>query len=250
MLAFIDESGHPHPNDPATRPVVVATCISERDARRIGGRIHALKRDALGRERIEMKGRSLINRHTFRRKTDYVAFVEEFFSALLNLPVTVFGVIMERPSVSHSSDTSYLPAQFRYLVQRIELSAESRDEMATILFDGSAGQLGGLSFKFDAFLYRSEEGRACSHITDAPFFGDSKASSGIQIADMVASVVRQYEEAELYRTVPTGDQFLLAIRRYHRIIEQKTVDQMSHDGYHRPGLHRLPAEQGEFQNVK
>ena len=69
---------------------------------------------------------------------------------------------------------------------------------------------------------------------------------GVQIADMIASVIRQYEEAELYKSVPAGDTFLLAIRRYHRIIEQKTVDQTSHDGYPRPGLYRMPAEQGAF----
>ena len=246
MLAFIDESGHPHPNDPATRPVVAAVCFSERESRRIGGRIHGLKRDVLGRERIEIKGRNIINRRTFRRKPDYAAFVEEFFSAVLNLPLVVFGVVMERPSAVQAPDSNFLPTQFRYLVQRIELLAESQDEMATILFDGSAGQLGGLSFKFDSFLYRSEEGRASTHVTDTPFFGDSKASSGIQIADMVASVLRQYEEAEIYRR-PPSDPYLLAIRRYYRIIEEKTLDQTSHDGYQRPGIYRMPAEQGNLE---
>lgn len=114
--------------------------------------------------------------------------------------------------------------------------------MATLLFDGAAGQLGGLSFKFGAYLYRSDEGRASVNITDTPFFGDSKASAGIHIADMIASVIRHYQEAELYRTnPPIGDAFLLAIRRYYRVIEQKTVDQTSHDGYPRPGLYRMTA---------
>ena len=47
MLAFIDESGHPHENDPSTRPVVVAVCFEEEDSRYISGRIHAMKRDIL-----------------------------------------------------------------------------------------------------------------------------------------------------------------------------------------------------------
>ena len=196
-----------------------------------------------------MKGLRLINRATFRRRPDIVAFVEEFFSALLNLPITVFAVIIERPSVAPNAGDARLPDQFRFLTQRVQLLAESREEMATLLFDGSAGQLGGLSFKFSSFLYRSEEGRACTNITDTPFFGDSKASAGVQIADMIASVIRQYEEAELYRSVPTGDAFLLTVRRYYRIIEQKTLDQTSHDGYGRPGLYRMPAEQGALPGV-
>lgn len=48
------------------------------------------------------------------------------------------------------------------------------------------------------------------------------------------------------KSAPAGDTFLLAIRRYHRIIERKIVDQTSHDGYARPGLYRMPAEQGAF----
>lgn len=246
MLVYLDESGHPHPNDPATRPVVVAVCVQEQDARKVAGRLHGLKRDVLGRERMEMKGVRLLNRTTFRRRPAVVAFVEEFFSALLNLPITVFAMVMERPSVAPDPSDMKLPDQFRFLMQRVQLLAESKDEMATLLFDGSAGQLGGLSFKFGAFLYRSEEGRACTNITDTPFFGDSRASAGVQIADMVASVIRQYEEAELYKQVPAEDQFLWAIRRYYRIIEQKTVDQVSHDGFQRPGLYRMAAEQGNL----
>ncbi len=246
MLVYLDESGHPHPNDPSKRPVVVAACIQDRDARTVAGRLHGLKRDVLGKERMEMKGVRLINRSTFRRRTAEAAFVEEFFSALLNLPITVFAVIMERPIIAPDPKDTKLPDQFRFLTQRVQLLAESKEEMATLLFDGAPGQLGGLSFKFGGFLYRSEEGRACTNITDIPFFGDSKASAGVQIADMIAAVIRQYEEAELYKRVPVGDTFLLAIRRYYRIIEQKTVDQVSHDGYSRPGLYRMPVEQSSF----
>ncbi len=239
MLVYLDESGHPHPNDPATRPVVVAVCVQDDDARTVAGRIHALKRDVLGKERMEMKGARLITRPTFRRRPMEVAFVEEFFGTLLNLPVTIFAVIMERPATAPDKSSNLLPNQYRFLTQRVQLLAEAKDEMAAMLIDGSPSQVGGLSFKFESFLYRSEEGRACSNISEAPFFGDSRASAGVQIADMVASVVRLYEEAQLFSSVPSGDPFLLAIRRFYRVIEQKTVDQTSHEGQPRPGLYRM-----------
>ena len=89
MLAFIDESGHPHPNDPNQRPVVVAVCMEERQGRLVAGRLHGLKRDFLGRERTELKGNKFINRRAFRRKPDYVSFLEELFNTLLNMPLTV-----------------------------------------------------------------------------------------------------------------------------------------------------------------
>ena len=243
MLVFIDESGHPHPNDPTSRPVVTAVCISDSDSRMISGRLHSLKRDNLGNERMELKAQNLINRRTFRRKPDYQQFLEEFFSAVLNLPVTVFAAIMEQPFPFPSGGSNILPNRFRYLVQRVELLAEERSEMATLMFDGQPNLYGGVSWQFNSFLYRSEEGRACTHITDAPSFVDSRASAGIQIADLTASVIRFYQEAELFRTGPPAtDQFLFAIRRWYRIIEQKTRNDLtSHDGYARAGLYRMSA---------
>ena len=67
MLAFIDERGQPHPNDSNERPVMVAVCIEAEHSRLISDRIHALKRDILNRERLELKGANLLNRTTYRR---------------------------------------------------------------------------------------------------------------------------------------------------------------------------------------
>ena len=245
MLVFIDESGHPHPNDSTSRPVVAAVCISDVDSRAISARLHSLKRDNLGNERMELKGRNLINRHTFRRKPDYQQFLEEFFSAVLNLPLIIFASIMEQPFPHPSSESNMLPNRFRYLVQRVELLAEERNEMATLMFDGQPNLYGGVGWQFNGFLYRSEEGRACTHITDAPSFVDSRSSAGLQIADLTASVIRLFQEAELFRAAPPArDGFLFAIRRWQRIIEQKTRNDLtSHDGHARVGLYRMP--QGE-----
>lgn len=190
---------------------------------------------------MELKGVNLLNRHTYRRKPDYVNFLDEFFSAVLNLPLTIFAMVMEAPFPLIPPQPNLLPERFRYLVQRIELLAENMGEMATLMFDGSASLYGGLGWQFNGFLYRSDEGRACVHITDAPSFVDSKTSAGIQVADLTASVIRQYEEAELYRSAPpAGEQYLFAIRRWYRILEQKTRDDLiSHDGFNRPGFFRL-----------
>jgi len=242
MLIFIDESGHPHVNDPTTRPVVVAICMSDKDSRAISGRIHGLKRDILGREQMELKAVNMINRRTFRRKPDFVQFLDEFFSALLNLPINVFSVVMEAPFAAIQPGNNLLPNRFRYLVQRVQLLAEEQNEMATLLFDGSASLYGGLGWQFNSYLYRSDEGRACTQITDAPSFVDSQTSAGIQIADLSASVIRQYEEAGLYMSSPpAGDLYLFAIRRWYRILEQKAKDLVSHDGFNRPAFYRLTA---------
>ena len=73
-----------------------------------------------------MKGARLITRPTFRRRQMQVAFVEEFFDTLLNLPVTIFAVIMERPVSAPDKSSNLLPNQYRFLTQRVQLLAEAK----------------------------------------------------------------------------------------------------------------------------
>ena len=241
MLAFIDESGHPHPNDSNERPVVVAVCIEAEHSRLISGRIHALKRDILNRERLELKGANLLNRTTHLRKPDYANFAEEFYDTLMGLPVTVFAVVMETPFTLRESENDLLPNRFRYLVQRVQLLAEEKDKMATILFDGTPDLYQDVGWKFNSFLYRSEEGRACDRITDAPAFVDSVTSAGIQIADLVAYVVRKYQEEVFDASPPAEDLYLPAIRRWYGRIMRKTVDLTTDDGEEWRGIYFMPA---------
>ena len=151
---------------------------------------------------------------------------------------------MHAPFDEQADEGNLLPNRFRYLVQRVELLAEEKGKMATIMFDGAPNLYGEVGWKFNRFLYRSDEGRACTHITDAPAFVDSRTSAGIQIADMVASVIRQYEQAELYRTnPPQGDLYLYAIRRWYDVIDRTTRDLKNHEGEHRRGFYRM--QEGE-----
>lgn len=247
MLAFFDESGHPHPRDASTRPVCVTVCISEKSSHFISGRLHALKRDITGREDAELKAKRLLTRGTFRRIMEKRELVEAFFDLVRNLPITVFAVIMDRPLNVPDSSHNHLPSQFRYLLQRCDLFAQETAEMVTILFDGDCS-FGNLSLRFNRFLYRSNEGRVMSTITDAPFFVDSRVTAGIQIADMVAGVVRIYAENDLHKGVPTGDSFLSAIQRYYKAIQEKTKDQTSPEGWPRAGIYFMP-EKDHYQRL-
>ena len=74
---------------------------------------------------------------------------------------------MQAPFAEQANKDNLLPNRFRYLVQRIELLAEEKDKMATIMFDGAPNLYGEVGWKFNSYLYRSDEGRACTHITDA-----------------------------------------------------------------------------------
>ena len=237
MLAFIDESGHPNPKDQNNRPVVVAVCFDEQNARTISGQVHAMKRDVLGRERDELKGREILNRPTHRRLPEARAFADDFFAALRNLPITIFATVMEAP-FGPPQEGGFLENRFRFLLQRIELLAEEHDVFANVLFDGHSGQLSGLSDRFSSYLFRSAEGRANVHIADTPAFVDSASSVGVQIADLCAYVVRVYQQNGLFNSTPAqGDEYLVAIRRWYRIIEERTKNLVAHNGELRRGFY-------------
>ena len=134
MLVFIDESGHPHPNDPSTRPVLSAVCFAERDSRSINRQLFRTKRLLLGDERtgLELKAHDLLKRSTFRRKPELRELVESVFDLIRNFPITIFAVTMERPAQALPRQTIHLPRQYRYILQRVNTLLLDETAMAVI----------------------------------------------------------------------------------------------------------------------
>jgi hypothetical protein len=245
IFAFMDESGHPHPKDAASRPVLVSVCIQAEYLRAVCIELNRLKRRILQKDHsnFEAKGRKLINRRTFHKIPEKREFVESFFDTCRNLPLTIFAIVMERPQSPPPTDIDFLPMQFRHLLYRInrllELSTENR--LGAIFFDGDGSQYSQLSIRFSNWLYKSRGGQSLTNIVDSPFFVDSRLTSEIQIADMVASVIRIYEEKELFRITPIGDVFLSSIIRYYNIIKEKTRDLEAPSGdFTWYGFERMP----------
>lgn len=245
IFAFMDESGHPHPKDSSTRPVLVSVCIEDKNLRSVCVELFRIKRRILRKDHsnFEAKGKDLITKGTFRNRPEKREFVESFFDMCRNLPLNVFAVIMERPQNVPPTDIDFLPMPFRHLLYRINRFVDlmTEDNFGAIFFDGDGSQYNHLSIRFNNWLYKSRGGQSLSHIVESPFFVDSKLTSEIQIADMIASVIRQYEENELFRSVPPGDSFLSSISRYYRIIKEKTVDLEAPSGeFIWYGLERMP----------
>ena len=243
MLIFLDESGVPHPNDPAISPVIVSVCINREDARTVSAQVYSLKR-RLGTPDKELKGAELITRRVFDKRPNQRELVEAFFDLCRNLPFTLFAIVMEHPAqVPHGREVeNYLPNEYRYLLQRINRHAEESGRMASLLFDGEGPTMykGMLPKKFDSFLYRSLEGQSFTSVCDSPYFVNSRLTQGIQIADMMAYVCRIYHENNLREGLPQGDSYLSAINRYYNIIKSKAVDITTQEGYSRPGIYFMP----------
>ena len=253
LFAFMDESGHPHPNDHSTRPVLVTVCLDASYLRTLNTETFRLKRRILRRDSFdfEMKAKKLITPGTFRNRPDKREFVESFFELLRNLDIVVFAQIMERPAEPPPMSNEFLPVQFRHQLYRVNryLELHKPDDLAAVMFDGDGSQFGGLAIRFSNWLYRSVGGQSLSRLADSPFFVDSKVTPGIQVADMVASVIRQFEERELFHGLPEGDSFSSAIARFYKIAKEKTIDLEAPQGdFTWYGFNRMP-EREHYQVV-
>lgn len=242
MLAFIDESGFPHPNDKNDYPVVVAVCFDEQYSRAISRRIHAMKREVLQAERAELKGQRLLSERAYRNSPVKRVFAENFFAYLRNSHMTVFASIMQSP-FDHTTqeENQLLGYRFRVLLERIDLLAAERGSFANLLFDGRGTRFGLMSSLFSDYLFRSNEGRARARIADSPAFVDSAYSTGIQIADMCAYALRTYHEQRLpVNTLRPNHEYAHAVVRWNQIIQQLTRNLFNSNGERRPGIYRLP----------
>ena len=227
IFAFIDESGHPHPNDSSDRPTLVAVCVDADRLRALSADLFRLNRDLLGKDRYEVKASRLITRGMLRDHPRERGFVEAFFSDFLSaFDMVVFAIVMERPLSEPPKDVNFLPRQFRFILQRVNALAElkSDDDLSAVMFDGNGSQFGNLAERFSNWIFRSESGRALDRLAESPFFVDSKFTPGIQVADMVAGVIRIYHENRLNEGIPPGDTFLSAIARCYEVVRRKSVN--------------------------
>ena len=244
MLVFIDESGHPHPNDAATRPVLVSVCVDMVDMKTINTDLFKIKQRILRKEQFEFeaKGSDLITPGHFKNSPMQREFVESFFDCVSGWNIRIFADIMYRPLNVPPADVAFLPVQFRSQLIKINrhLELTSPDEIAVVLLDGDGRQYNNIAARYSNWVYRSRMGQSLSRIADTPYLVDSKITPGIQIADMAAYVIRTYQENKLFTGVPTGSHYYSAIARYYRILKGKSVDLESPNGTKWRGFNIMP----------
>ena len=235
MFVYIDESGHPHPNDAHTRPVDVGVCLKREDVRQITGALHRFMQDfgasipsTTKLRRAEREGKAVVflNRRALRspEKREYADSVMDL---IRNLDVTIFAMVMERPDRPIYRGDDFLQTQHRWILERVDTLIERKEtgRMATVVFDGrSPSENIRLDKCFSSFFFRTAEGRAMTRIVPGVLFVDSEITPGIKLADFCAYILRVYYEQGLDRQEPRGDPYLATIKRYADIIRQKTFD--------------------------
>jgi hypothetical protein len=255
MLVFIDESGHPRPGDPTTKPVLLAACIKEEDAGYLFRSLFALQRTTLAgmnltREEEEGKAKDFMNRHAITKHVKKRAYAEGFFEMLGDIDLTVFAIVMERPEKAPYEGPELLQCHHRYLLDRIErfMDEEHPTYMALPIYDAlDPGSTRIFAASFNSFMSKSNAGRAMQHIVPSPLFVDSALTPGIQIADRFAYVLRLYEENQLQKQGIVGDAYLATIKRYAKIVWPKTKNYDRGDGFIIHGISRITASKFDYE---
>jgi hypothetical protein len=248
MLAFIDESGCVHPNDPSSVSVLLAVCMDEKNHRDVSRQLYRLQKGILGAgDWPELKATDILNRRTFQRKPQKWQLVENVFGLICDLQITMFAIVVPRPQQPLNSPEGHLPAPHRFLLQRINALAERIDHEAILVYDGNGMNVQGIALSscINRYLFRvAEYNEILCRVVDTPLFVDSRITPGIQIADLAVSVVRQYEQNGLSVRMPPGDLYAYAIARLYRYVKTKTRDDLCDDrGNSLYGFYKMRREQ-------
>ena len=231
MLAFIDESGQPHPNDPNAFSTLVALCMAEADHRELSRQLFGAKRSLLGRDTpYELKALEVLNERTYlRQRESKWELAERCFALFEHIDLTAFAIVMQRPAQEPDIRPDWLPYQHIFLLQRINALARERSEQATLIYDGQGMNVQGrnLSACISNYIFRVAMRRGqLEHLVDTAFFVDSKVTPGIQVVDLAAGALRLREQ---HRLDGNEGAFAAAIRRCAGTVARSTRSDLVND---------------------
>jgi len=231
MVFFIDESGHPHPNDSSPLSVLGAVGLPMHMSRQLMANLYRLKRDILAvgdpaSVEGKYKAHALLNERTQRRVPAKWQYVESVVDLAVNLPVVSFFMIVERPTQVVRFSPDCLPRYAQFLLERMNQYMVNccPATIAPMVFDSrSSGPDSLWSASIGNFLFRHQRGRLWRNLLETPFFVDSAITPGVQIADYFVSIVRQYWEVTKYNR-PAPAMYRAAIERLYRRVRGTVRD--------------------------
>ena len=201
MHVFIDESEWPRPKDPDGFTVWAAIALHPSKGRDFFRAVFNLEKKfwkVSEPYEFEIKGRLLLNTAgmTSPKKQE---FCEEILSLCKIHGVQAFAVgLKNAQSTLFGSETEPLVYRaYSRLLERIDtmMREDHPEEMATIALDSQDERTDTRrALAFGNFLYGNPTGRTLTHIAESPFFVSSKATIGIQIADLLAYALAQQNQ--------------------------------------------------------
>ncbi|WP_322907136.1 DUF3800 domain-containing protein [Paenibacillus campi] len=197
IIAYIDESGLPHPKDSTKNPVLAAVCIPKEEVRSIMQKMYKIKLDIFGENDVELKAVNVLKPKSLTRNINNKNFADRVVHEVINttLNLKIFAIVMDQISTPLLTSNDTFPNHYRFLLQRINGYSTIRGKKCIVSFDSqNEGNDKLISNKMKNYLFRSGEGNNCSSIIESAFFVSSKVEESIQLADLCAGIIRHYYE--------------------------------------------------------
>lgn len=251
MIFYVDESGHPHPHDSVSRPVLLSVGFPLGRSRELARTLYSIKRrfgytDPWAESKL--KANRILNERTFTRQPEKWEYVEALFDLCNSFPFVVFAMIMERPTSVINTRGDRIMPQHMYLLQRMHwyVAEHYPDKQALVVFDSRdpKGDM-ELSVQLSGFLHRSMQGASLDRVVDSALFVDSRITPGIQLADLFASCIRQYHEVCRDHIRQVGVAYQNALHRLYRTMRRTFCDVQDGNGIMLPAEYFLNAHRLE-----
>lgn len=203
MLLFCDESWKESRHGKLVG-TLAAVALDESDYNDLADRVFLLAEKYFGFENArkrELKGKNLLAQYEYRReqggeRSHKLDFARELLEELRRRQVKVFAsVVFTEQEVSLlCEDETVLDRPYLFLMERINAYVEQlpNHSVATLVFDDRGlGQNSRVAQAFRNFLTRSRMGRSFNSLLRTPMFAYSHCSAGLQLADIVCTVVNR-----------------------------------------------------------
>ena len=148
------------------------------------------------KEDIEIKGNDITSPRNkeSRRRQD---FLKQVFSLLYKFDAKIFAVTFIKSKDNPISSRSIYTHGFQILLERFNdyIKTNEKFDSGIIICDSRAGTMKGqgldkeVAKSYQSYIFGNEKGRKYTYRQEAPLFADSKITVGLQIADIISSVI-------------------------------------------------------------
>ncbi|MBR5097480.1 MAG: DUF3800 domain-containing protein [Treponema sp.] len=148
------------------------------------------------KEDIEIKGNDLTsprNKESKRRQD----FLKTVLKLLKTFEASVFSVTFVKDQNNPISSRSMYTHGFQILLERFNKYVEINEDFDSgiIICDSRAGAIKGqgldkeVAKSFQSYIFGNPKGKSFTLMQEAPLFADSKITVGLQLADIISSVI-------------------------------------------------------------
>lgn len=152
--------------------------------------------------------------------------------------VSVFAAVMHRPDTETPKERpNNLPLRYKYLLERVSYFAYEKNSMALLVYDEDAKDK-VIWRSINNYLFKHPAGKRLN-ILEMPLFVKSVITPGVQVADLMAGIIRHYFEKELDRKEPENS-FEEWIKELFTMVSKLSFDYHNERGTTNYGIFFMP----------